>query len=93
MKLYLYAYRDPKLGCYQSVMTVSEDEEHVVTGIRRNLLKADNATKAKFRDLSICSLGEYDDETGVITAHAPVILCDLAPCCVEVVENGREESK
>lgn len=83
MKLHIYAYRDKKLGAYLTPMTISDEPEKAKVGIGRSLIKADSATKAKFKDLDFYYLGSFNDETGLITAVAPDLLVSLDQYCLE----------
>ena len=77
MILYLYGFKDKKLGAFTQIYTdnLSPDKEKLV--IERGLKRTQDIEKLKlYSDIQIYSLGEWDDESGQIKACFPDFVVD-----------------
>lgn len=78
MKLYIYCYKDKKIGAYQAPKFDNQDKEHITESVIRSCAYFNDATEAaKARDLSLYYFGIYDDITAKFELVEPEKLVDL----------------
>lgn len=69
---YLGAYDDPYVA-------IVKDMEDIKTAFKRQILMQPDKSYAAFlQEKTVCLIGQFDDETGVITPCELVKVCDLA---------------
>lgn len=65
MEVYVYIWRDKKLGVYGNPQFTTEDKEHVAVGTARGLAGITDAMKkAQAKDSALYYVGTFDDITG-----------------------------
>lgn len=92
MKKYLYSQRDLVAGFFNPMMSSEIDPEAFAKNCERSIkLCKDPAKLAQIHDCKLVVLGEFDDETGIITAYQePKVLlhCDEL---IGAIEDARSK--
>lgn len=93
MTLYIYAYRDCKLGCFEKPIYSTEDKEHIKVGVIRSCILAEESKKKMLADQALYYLGTFDDETCKFnTLEFEEKLLDLRDYIkFEVQDDGKEK--
>ena len=95
MILYLYAFKDKKLGAFSQIYTDNIAPEIEKVTIERGLSRTEDIKKLKvYSDIQVYYLGKWNDESGFIDAVAPEFLIDagdLVYKLLSAIENKEEE--
>lgn len=79
MKFGIYAVRDVKVG-FQSI-SVQPNDAAAVRGFESTVINSDSVLSTHSEDFSLYKLGEFDAESGRITAlDLPVQLIEASAC-------------
>lgn len=79
MKFGIYAVRDVKVG-FQSI-SVQPNDAAAVRGFESTVINSDSVLSTHSEDFSLFKLGEFDAESGRITAlDLPVQLIEASAC-------------
>lgn len=79
MKFGIYAVRDVKVG-FQSI-SVQPNDAAAVRGFESTVINSDSVLSTHSEDFSLFKLGEFDAESGRITAlELPIQLIEASAC-------------
>lgn len=79
MKFGIYAVRDVKVG-FQSI-SVQPNDAAAVRGFESTVINSDSVLFTHYEDFSLFKLGEFDAESGRITAlDLPIQLIEASAC-------------
>lgn len=90
----IYGYRDVQVGAFQKPFYDLSEPKIFRTIIARMVagMSAEELAKSHVKDLELYSLGQFDDESGLIVSK-PVFLVRLSDYIKEASEDGKEIEK
>ena len=96
MILYLYAFKDKKLGAFSQIYTDNIVPEIEKVTIERGLSRIEDIKKLKaYSDIQVYYLGQWNDESGAISAVAPEFLIDAGDLVYKLLSaiESKEDEK
>lgn len=90
MELFIIIFKDEHLGCFTQPQFTDVEPLKAAKGLHRSLINAARDGKVqeylKYEHLDMYNLGTFDDETGDVKMHNPVLLLD----CKKAIDAGLE---
>lgn len=77
MILSIYAYRDKKLGAFETPFVNNLEKDRAAVAVSRALVGLDDVKKIRMKDLDLYYLGSFDDKTGRISAVPGEFICSI----------------
>ena len=94
MILYLYAFKDKKLGAFTNIYTDNLDPNKEKVVIERGLKNTKDIQKLKaYADIQVYSLGVFDDESGEIKSVMPDFIIDAGDIVYGVLASQYADSQ
>ena len=93
MILSIYAYRDKKLGAFETPFVNNLEKDRAAVAVSRAIVGLEDKQKLRMRDLDLYYLGSFDDKTGRISAVNGEFICSIDSIIASSEVTGDESSE